>query len=458
VLRQHREQTSQSSHRGAAAATEGTVADAWARENPRSEALNTRARGLLPGGVTHDVRLAEPFPLAVARAAGSRKWDLDGHELVCYVMGHGSLLAGHSHPEVVAAVRAQAAQSFHPGACHELESDWAQAVIRLVPSAERVRFTSSGTEASLLALRLARAVTGRGRIVKLGGHFHGWHDQAALGADPPFDTPDTAGLPRDVSASVTVIPADAGVLAQALRAGDVAAFILEPSGAAWGTVPLPQGFLAAARGLADETGTLLVYDEVVSGFRWAPGGVQELAGVLPDLTVLGKVLAGGMPGGAVCGRAAIMDHLGALRDDARRVTHPGTHNAHPLSAAAGVATLGLVASGEAQRQAALLAAALRDELTSVFQRCGVSGRAYGESSVFHLLFGPEAPEDREPAALKAGLPRPLSTALHCGMLREGVHLFHGSGFLSTAHTQSDLERTADALAATLPLLAAEGVL
>jgi glutamate-1-semialdehyde 2,1-aminomutase len=451
VLRQHREPISRSSHRG-------TIADAWARENPRSEALSARARGLLPGGVTHDVRLAEPFPLAVARAAGSRKWDLDGHELVCYVMGHGSLLAGHSHPEAVAAVREQAARSFHPGACHELESDWAQAVIRLVPSAERVRFTSSGTEASLLALRLARAVTGRGRIVKLGGHFHGWHDQAALGADPPFDTPDTAGLPRDVSGSVTVIPADAGVLAEVLRAGDAAAFILEPSGAAWATVPLPEGFLASARRLADETGTLLVYDEVVSGFRWAPGGVQEVTGILPDLTVLGKILAGGMPGGAVCGPAAIMDHLGVIRDDPRRVTHPGTHNAHPLSAAAGVATLGLAASGEAQQRAARLAAALRAELTSVFERCGVEGRAYGESSTFHLLFGAEPPDGRDPSALKAGLPRPLSTALHCGMLLAGVHLFHGSGFLSTAHTENDVERTADALAATLPRLAAEGLI
>jgi glutamate-1-semialdehyde 2,1-aminomutase len=435
----------------------GAVAAAWARENPRSEALSARARRLLPGGVTHDVRLAEPFPLAVARAAGSRKWDVDGHELVCYVMGHGSLLAGHSRPEVVAAVRDQAARSFHPGACHELESDWAEAVIALVPSAERVRFTSSGTEASLLALRLARAVTGRPRIVRLSGHFHGWHDQAALGADPPFDTPDTAGLPGEISGSVTVIPADAGVLAEVLRAGDVAAFILEPSGAAWGTVPLPGEFLADARRLAEETGTLLVYDEVVTGFRWAPGGVQEVAGILPDLTVLGKVLAGGLPGGAVGGRADIMDHLGGLRDDPRRVTHPGTHNAHPLSAAAGVTTLGLVSSGEAQRRAARLAAALRAELSSVFERCGVPGRAYGESSVFHLLFGPEPPGDRDPATLKAGLPPPLSTALHCGMLREGVHLFHGSGFLSTAHSQSDLERTADALAATLPRLATEGL-
>ncbi|HMI25252.1 MAG TPA: aminotransferase class III-fold pyridoxal phosphate-dependent enzyme, partial [Streptosporangiaceae bacterium] len=132
---------------GAADVTASAVAR-WARENPRSAALSDRARRLLPGGVTHDVRLAEPFPLAVARAEGARKWDLDGHELICYVMGHGALLLGHSHPDVVSAVRTQAGLSFHPGACHELESAWAELVIRLVPSAQRVRFTASGTEAS----------------------------------------------------------------------------------------------------------------------------------------------------------------------------------------------------------------------------------------------------------------------------------------------------------------------
>src|SRR5258708_572392 len=280
---------------------------------------------------------------------------------------------------------------------------------------------------------------------------------AAVGAAPAFDTPAGAGLPQDISGSVAVIPADAEVLAEVLRAGDVAAFILEPSGAAWGTLPLPEGFLAAARRLADETGTLLVYDEVVTGFRWAPGGVQEVAGILPDLTVLGKVLAGGMPGGAACCRSGVMDHLGALRDAPRRVTHPGTHNAHPLSAAAGVATLALVGSGEAQQQAARLAAGLRAELSSVFERCGVAGRAYGASSGFPPLFGPQPPGPRGPAALNAGLPRAPSTPPHRRLLREGVHLFHGSGFLSTAHSQSDLERTADALAVTLPLMAAEGL-
>ena len=431
----------------------------WARENPGSAALHQRARGLLPGGVTHDVRLAEPFPLAVARADGPRKWDADGHELICYVMGHGALLLGHSHPGVVAAVRAQAGLAFHPGAGHELESDWAELVIRLVPSAERVRFTSSGTEASMLALRVARAATGRDTIVKLAGHFHGWHDQVAVGSDPPFDQPDTAGLPRGLASSAAVIPADEGALAGVLRTRGVAAVILEPSGAAWGTVPLPPGFLAAARRLTAESGTLLVFDEVVSGFRWAPGGVQQATGVTPDLTVLGKILAGGMPGGAVGGRADLMDHLAGPAAGSRRVAHPGTHNAHPLAAAAGVTTLRLAASGELQAGADRLAASLRDELTAVFLASGVPGRAYGESSTFHLLFGDEAASGTiDAAALKNGVPPgPVSAALHCSMLSEGVHLFHGSGFLSAVHGEREVEQTVRALARTLRRLRAAGL-
>jgi glutamate-1-semialdehyde 2,1-aminomutase len=373
-------------------------------------------------------------------------------------MGHGALLLGHSHPEVVSAVRAQAGRFFHPGANHELECDWAELVIRLVPSAERVRFTSSGTEASLLALRVARAATGRDKIVKLSGHFHGWHDQVAVGSDPPFDRPDTAGLPRATADTVTVIPADTGALAEALQAGDVAAVILEPSGASWGTVPLPEGFLAAARRLTGAAGALLVYDEVVSGFRWAPGGVQEVTGVHPDLTVLGKVLAGGMPGGAVCGRADLMDLLGGPAAGPARVAHPGTHNAHAVSAAAGVTTLGLAAPGELQARADRLAASLREELTAAFERAGVTGCAYGESSTFHLLFGHDGPPAAlDAATLKDGVPGPVSPALHCAMLSHGVHLFHGSGFLSAAHGDREAEQTVGAFVATLGQLQAEGL-
>jgi glutamate-1-semialdehyde 2,1-aminomutase len=394
--------------------------------------------------------------VAVSRAEGAHKWDLDGHELICYVMGHGALLLGHSHPVVVAAVRHQAMLAFHPGACHELESQWAEAVVDLVPSAEVVRFTASGTEASLLALRLARAATGRPRVVKLAGHFHGWHDQVSFGTDPPFRGPDTAGIPGALEPVVAVVPADGPALADALQGGDVAAVILEPSGAAWGTVPLPAGLLATVRAITRATGTVLVFDEVVSGFRWSPGGVQAVAEVTPDLTVLGKILAGGMPGGAVAGRADLMEHLSLADNDPRRVAHPGTHNAHPISAAAGVATLRECRSGEPQEHAARLAGALRTGLTSVLADAGVPGCAYGESSTFHLLIGhPGPPEQASPQTLKsAGMSPELSAELHAGMLLEGVQLFHGSGFLSAAHDQRDVERTVTAFAATLPRLPA----
>jgi glutamate-1-semialdehyde 2,1-aminomutase len=437
---------------------DGGAVARWVRENPGSASLNARARRLLPGGVTHDIRLTEPFPVAVAKAEGARKWDLDGHELVCYVMGHGALLLGHNHPGVVSAVRAQAGRFFLPGACHGLESDWAELVVRLVPSAELVRFTASGTEASLLALRVARAATGRDRIIKLTGHFHGWHDQVALGADAPFDQPDTAGLPHAIGDTVTVVQADADALAAALDAGGVAAVILEPSGAAWGTVPLPEGFLAAARRLTSAAGALLVYDEVVSGFRWAPGGVQEVTGVLPDLTVLGKILAGGMPAGAVCGRADLLAHIGGPGFGAGRVAHPGTTNAHPVSAAAGIATLGVAASGEPGARASALAASLREALNTAFGDAGVTGCAYGDSSTFHLLFGHPTPDGLDTEALKHGVPGWLSPALHCAMLSRGVHLFHGSGFLSAAHGEPELDLTVRAFAATLRQLQAEGLL
>src|SRR6201987_597806 len=424
--------------------------EAGAVANPRSGSLSQRARRTLPGGVTHDVRRAAPFPLAVARAEGAHKWDLDGHEIICYVMGHGALLLGHSDPAVVAAVRHQATLAFHPGACHELECEWAELVVDLVPSAELVRFTASGAEAPLLALRLARAATGRPRVVKLAGHFHGWHDQVSFGTDPPFRGPDTAGIPDVLGPVVTVVPADARAVAVAVAGGDVPAVILEPSGAAWGTVPLPAGLLTAVRELTAATGTVLVFDEVVSGFRWSPGGVQAAAGVTPDLTALGKILAGGMPGGAVAGRADLMEHLARPGDDPRRVAHPGTHNAHPLSAAAGIATLRRGPSGEPQEHAAGLAVPLRDGLTEALAEAGVPGRAYGESSAFHLLIGDDgAPEEGSMESLQAAGMRPeLSAELHNGMLLEGVQLFHGSGFLSAAHTEQDVERTVAAFTAT----------
>ena len=333
------------------------------------------------------------------------------------------------------------AGSFHPGASHELESDWAEAVIRLVPSAERVRFTSSGTEASLLALRLARAATGRGKIVKLAGHFHGWHDQVAVGLRPAVRPAGHGGAAAARSpTTVTVIPADTGALAEALQAGDVAAVILEPSGAAWGTVPLPDGFLAAARRLAGAAGALLVFDEVVSRL---PVGARRRPGAHRGAPRSHRAREG--PGRRHAGRRRLRAGRpdGPSRRPAGRPA-PGGAPRHaqraPLSAAAGVTTLGLAALGASARPARTgWPRRCASELTAAFERAAWPGRAYGESSTFHLLFGHGGtPDGLDAAALKTGVPGSLSPALHCAMLREGVHLFHGSGFLSTAHSEREV--------------------
>src|ERR687888_876259 len=356
-----------------------TILEEFSAQFAGSRAMHEKACAVLPGGLSHDVRHMRPFPVFVDRAAGSRKWDVDGHELICYHMGHGALLLGHSHPAIVRAVVEQAGRGMHFGAEHPMEIDWAAQIISMVPSAERVRFTSSGTEASMLALQVARAVTQREKVLKFAYHFHGWHDAAYVGVDVPVAHPSTGGS-RHTCAGVVLAPVNDVACAEQTLATDpdIAAVILEPSGASWGTIPLPHGMLKRLRAATSRHGALLIFDEVITGFRWAPGGVQELSGVTPDLTALAKIVAGGMPGGAVAGRANVMEHL-EFRDEPgwRKVKHPGTHNAHPVSAAAGLAGLRLIADGAAQRRADATAAQLRSGFNSILRRLDVPGVAYG---------------------------------------------------------------------------------
>ena len=196
-----------------------------------SRQLFQRAAEVFPDGVTHDSRRLEPFPLYIIRAAGSRKWDIDGHELIDFWNGHGALLLGHSPPDVVEAVRKQMERGTHFGACHELEVEWGEWVKRLVPSAERVRFTSSGTEATLMALRLARIFTGRAKVMKFTGHFHGWHDAVMPGAYPPYETLAVPGLPTEVSLQTVVVqPNDLNAVEQTLTSDlQIGAVIVEPA-------------------------------------------------------------------------------------------------------------------------------------------------------------------------------------------------------------------------------------
>jgi glutamate-1-semialdehyde 2,1-aminomutase len=445
--------------------------EAYERHHPEASRLHERARRVVPAGITHDGRYLRPFPDYFVRGEGSHKWDADGHEYIDYAMGHGALLLGHGHPKVMEAVARQLGQGTHLGGSHPLEIEWAERIQSLVACADRVRFTASGTEATALAARLARAATGRDRIIKFEGHFHGWNDYLIAGEKPPFDAP-ALGVPRAVRETVSVLPHDLDRVREELAAGDVAAIFVEPSGASWATVPLPGGheFLRSLSALAGAAGCALVFDEVITGFRWAPGGAQETSGVVPDLCALAKVMAGGLPGGAVAGRAQWMAALEMETPDGapqpNRVWHSGTFNANPLSAAAGIATLELVADGSVQDQADELAQSLRTQLSQLFRSTGVNARCYGEASVYHVVAGfPElltVPDsgDHAPALplelLKAGMPPVLARRGELAMLERGIHIFHQGGLLSSAHTAQDVDRTLEAWSGALEGLKSDG--
>ena len=251
------------------------LADAYAESLPASRALYERAKEVFPDGVTHDNRRMQPFPIYVDRAEGAYKWDVDGNRYIDYWMGHGALLYGHNPTHIRDSVSEAVLQGSHYGASHRPEVEWGEWVQRLVPCAERVRFTASGTEATHMALRLARAFTGRKRVVKFAGHFHGWHEGLEIGVRAPYTNEPEAGQLEVVTNLVTVCPPDdIEAVREALASGDVAALILEPTGGHFGTIPMKKDFVAALREETRKVGALLVFDEVVTGFRVSPGGAQ----------------------------------------------------------------------------------------------------------------------------------------------------------------------------------------
>ena len=216
-----------------------TILEDYERLHPGSARLYQESAATFPSGVTHDIRFVTPFPIFADRAEGSHKWDVDGLEYIDYVMGHGALFMGHAHPEITRAVVEQASRGTHYGANHKLEIEWGSLVRELVPSAEVVRFTSSGTEATLMAIRLARAYTGRDKLLKFDNHFHGWHDAVSGARAPESETLHAAGVPESVSANTIAVPqGDVDSTKRHLEDGDVAAVILEPTGASWGTEPI----------------------------------------------------------------------------------------------------------------------------------------------------------------------------------------------------------------------------
>ena len=444
----------------------GEIEQQYVEQHAGSARLYERAGKVLPSGVTHDSRFMRPFPLYAQRASGSRKWDVDGREYVDYVMGHGALLLGHSYPSVTEAAMTQLPLGTHYGASQEREIEWAEEVVRVVPSAEVVRFTSSGTEATLMALRLARSYTGKPAILKFDRHFHGWHDYVAASSKYAGAVP--AGVPQSTLDSVVVAPVSMDSVREALeQRDDVAAIIVESAGASSGTLPVPRGFLQELRALTAARGIVMIMDEVVTGFRWAPGGVQELEGVTPDLTTLAKILAGGLPGGAVAGKREVMEHLQfpAPGSKAAKVGHPGTFNANPLSAAAGVTCLREIADGSHQKRANEHGAQLRAGMNGVLCGLGVPGVVYGQSSEFRILLTGTVPEaaDYDPRnlswdLLSAGNPPERSRLLHLAMANRGIHLFGDGGMASSVHTDAELAQAIDAWRGSLLALREEGML
>ncbi len=453
--------------------TKLTLDEQFTRQFAGSAARFQEAVGIFPNGATHDSRAQKPFPLYIERAQGAHKWDFDGNRFIDFLVGHGALLLGHGHPAVVAAVSEQMRHGTHYGAAHEREVEWGRWVQRLVPAAERVRFTASGTEATMMCLRLARAFTGKSTTVKFEHHFHGWHDYVVVD-EPPAPPP--AGVPAGTADSMRVLPVhDVERLEAVLRNDpDIAAVILEPTGAGYSSYPLDPDFLAAVRKITLDYGVLLIMDEVITGFRCAPGGAQAATGVIPDLTSLAKVLAGGLPGGAVAGRADILAHL-EYRDEPewnarKKIRHQGTFNANPLSASAGTTALSIVAEGWPARHVNDLAAMLRDEFNQVMDAHGLTGCVYGTYSMFHiLLFNPHNPHEKMNLADYGGAGakpflamRDADAALYGKMKRglqvNGVDLMGDGGMLSTAHTEDDVRAAAAAFDRTIDLLKQEGAI
>ncbi len=456
---------------------ENATLERFLAENPNSLALHEEAEQYMWGGVTHNGRYWEPTGIYIDRAEGAYKYDVDGHRYIDYWMGHGSLLFGHGHPAIVAAATEQLARGTHFGGNHAGEVRWAELICRLIPSAEKVRFFSSGTEATMMALRLVRVATGRDKILKLTGRFHGWHEYGLVAQSSQA----APGVPQAVADTVIVAPADLAVIEKLLQNRDIAGVITEADGASWGTVPNLPGFLKGLRELTQTYGSLLIFDEIVSGFRYGPGGIQALENIVPDLTCLAKILAGGLPGGAIGGRSDLLEPFYPKTDRAKFIVHHGTFNANPLSAAAGIAALNMIADPEAPEKVYKhidsLALRLRAGFNAAINAAGLSGKAmsYGRGSIFHVLLGGEqvtewpadgdiynpvfADELARPevqSRLRAGVPIPVLTALRLELDQRGVQLMAGhGGFISAVHTTADIDQTisafAEAVAAIAPM-------
>jgi glutamate-1-semialdehyde 2,1-aminomutase len=431
---------------------------------PRSAALAEGARSVIPGGTTRG-RFWWPFPVYAERGDGPRITDVDGRTYLDCNLGFGPLILGHRHPVVTQAVREQVERGVLFGPPNESEAELAALVVANVPAAERVIFTSSGTEATLGALRLARAATGRQKVAKFEGGWHGIQDflfqsfSSFDGAPAEAVTiPDTAGIADAIRESVVVLPYNDAAAFDRIRAeaDDLACVIVEPVQGGGGAIAADAEFLRELRELCRRSGIAFVLDEVITGFRLGAAGGAGWYDIEPDLVTLGKVISGGINAGAIAGPAAFLDLT--LGDRERKaVAIGGTHSANPLAMAAGCAQLGVLLEDEARTYGALneLGERVRAGLAAIVDELGVTAHVTGAGSIWGLHFAPQKPRSiRDLAEADERASRVLAAYL----LLEGVlvsapmHL----AFLSTEHTESDVEAVLDAHRRVLARMRDEG--
>jgi glutamate-1-semialdehyde 2,1-aminomutase len=428
---------------------------------PRSDAMFAEASTLFPGGVQSPVRAFHAVggtPVFLERGAGAIVTGVDGEDYVDYVMSWGPLLLGHAHTAVVRAVSEAAARGLTFGTPNPLEIELARQVRRLMPNIDKLRFVGTGTEAVMSALRLARAATGRARVVKFAGGYHGHADSLLVRAGSGVATlglPDSPGVPAEVAGATLVArynDLDSVRTLFGAHGDTIASVVVEPVAGNMGVIPPEPGFLAGLRALTRARGALLVFDEVMTGFRVHPGGAQALYGIEPDLTVLGKILGGGLPVAAYGGRADLLDRMAP----AGPVYQAGTLSGNPVAMAAGIATLTEIADGGSWERAALAAERVEALLVESARRHGVPVSVQRVGAMLTPFFRTEPARDWESAATQdVGAFRIWFHAL----LDAGVHWVpspYEAAFPSAAHDEAVLSRTAKSFDHAFAAVAARG--
>ena len=429
-----------------------TPEETYRRTTPRSQELHERAAAVMPGGTTRTTTYFAPYPLYIERGEGCLIWDADGIERLDMLGNYTAMILGHAHPKIVEAIRHQAARGTAFAAANPVEVELATLLCERVPSLDAVRFCNSGTEATMFAMRLARAFTGRAKIARIEGGYHGTHDYAEVSTHPvvddagpsdaPFAVPDSIGTPEWALENVVVLPFNAADAAEAIirrHAASLAAVILEPIIGAGGVIAARPEFLQRLREVTRELGILLIFDEVISS-RVGPGGAQEMYGVTPDLTTLGKIIGGGLPVAAFGGRADVMELLDPRHEP--NLAQGGTYNGNPLGMAAGLACMRELTPdvfAELNRKGERVA----EELSEVFASHGVPAQVNGVGSLLAIHFSEKPVVDYRAVAASD---KKRMRDLFLGLVNHGVLMApRGMGAISTPMDEDVLQRFVDAV-------------